>query len=229
MKKRAEFRELLRELRQTRFGMRLGGAQEGGATKQEKQKERMDEWEERDVEETVEETVEPVVYQPNCMRCDEWGVGVDCIGSGDARRVISREIICSACGAIAPGLKQRISEGRRALARKMRISAKDLDEATDILDIEDIGEKYWTCRMGWLEDPQDARAHLTATTTSSTSIGRTCLMWCLRRQWRPKNIRTRTWSSIQLNSVTRRRNGWTRSARVSELSRLCRTQAFLGQ
>ena len=143
MKKRAEFRELLRELRQTRFGMRLGGAQEGGATKQEKQKERMDEWEERDVEETVEETVEPVVYQPACMRCDEWGVGVDCIGSGDARRVISREIICSACGAIAPGLKQRISEGRRALARKMRISAKDLDEATDILDIEDIGEKYW--------------------------------------------------------------------------------------
>ena len=25
----------------------------------------------------------------------------------------------------------------------MRIIAKDLDEATDILDIEDIGEKYW--------------------------------------------------------------------------------------
>ena len=148
MKKRAECRELLRELRQTRFGMRLGGVEEGGAKKQEEQKERMDEWEERDVEETVEETVEPVVYQPNCMRCDEWGVGVDCIGSGDARRVISREIICSACGAIAPGLKQRIvtvnrARGRRARARKMRISAKDLDEATDILDIEDIGEKYW--------------------------------------------------------------------------------------
>ena len=88
----------------------------------------MDEWEERDVEETVEETVEPVVYQPACMRCDEWGVGVDCIGSGDARRVISREIICSACGAIAPGLKQRIvtgrrARGKRARARKMRIIA----------------------------------------------------------------------------------------------------------
>ena len=65
--------------------------------------------------------------------------------------------------------------------------------------------------MGWLEDPQDARAHLTATT---------------RRPWRPNNLRTRTWSSIQLNSVTRRRNGWTRSASVSELSGLCRTQAF---
>ena len=93
----------------------------------------------------MEETVEPVVYQPACMRCDEWGVGVDCIGSGDARRVISREIICSACGAIAPGLKQRIvtvnrARGRRARARKMRISAKDLNEATDILDIEDIGK-----------------------------------------------------------------------------------------
>ena len=96
----------------------------------------------------MEETVEPVVYQPNCMRCDEWGVGVDCIGSGDSRRAISREIICCACGAIAPGLKQRIvtgnrARGRRARARKMRIIAKDLDEATDILDIEDIGEKYW--------------------------------------------------------------------------------------
>ena len=148
MKKKAEFRELLRELRQTRFGMRLGGVQEGGAKKQEEQKERKDEWEEWDVEETVEETVEPVVYQPNCMRCDEWGVGVDCIGSGDSRRAISREIICCACGAIAPGLKQRIvtgnqARGRRARARKMRIIAKDLDEATDILDIEDIGEKYW--------------------------------------------------------------------------------------
>ena len=148
MKKKAEFRELLRELRQTRFGMRLGGVQEGGAKKQEEQKERMDEWEEWDVEETVEETVEPVVYQPNCMRCDEWGVGVDCIGSGDSRRVISREIICCACGAIAPGLKQRIvtgnqARGKRLRARNMRIIAKDLDEATDILDIEDIGEKYW--------------------------------------------------------------------------------------
>ena len=107
----------------------------------------MDEWEERDVEETVEETVEPVVYQPNRMRCDEWGVGVDCIGSGDSRRAISREIICCACGAIAPGLKQRIvtgnrARGRRARARKMQIIAKDLDEATDILDIEDIGENY---------------------------------------------------------------------------------------
>ena len=32
---------------------------------------------------------------------------------------------------------------RLMLARKMRIIANDLDEATDILDIEDIGEKYW--------------------------------------------------------------------------------------
>ena len=58
--------------------------------------------------------VEPVVYQPNCMRCDEWGVGVDCIGSGDSRRVISREPICFACGAIAPGLKQRLVTGNQA-------------------------------------------------------------------------------------------------------------------
>ena len=80
----------------------------------------MDEWEEWDVEETVEETVEPVVYQPNCMRCDEWGVGVDCIGSGDSRRVISREIICCACGAIAPGLKQRIVTGNQARGKRLR-------------------------------------------------------------------------------------------------------------
>ena len=130
MKKKAEFRELLRELRQTRFGMRLGGVQEEGATKQEEQKERMDEWEEWD----VEETVEPVVYQPNCMRCDEWGVGVDCIGSGDSRRVISRGIICWACGAIAPGLKQRLvgiclrsnqARGKRARARNRRKIAEE--------------------------------------------------------------------------------------------------------
>ena len=80
----------------------------------------MDEWEEWDVEETVEETVEPVVYQPNCMRCDEWGVGVDRIGSGDSRRVISREIICCACGAIAPGLKQRIVTGNQARGKRLR-------------------------------------------------------------------------------------------------------------
>ena len=43
MKKKAEFREMLRELRQTRFGMRLDGVQEGGATKQEEQKGRKDE------------------------------------------------------------------------------------------------------------------------------------------------------------------------------------------
>ena len=95
--------------------------------KQEEQKEtkeEWDEWEEWDVEETVEETVEPVVYQPNCMRCDEWGVGVDCIGSGDSRRVISREIICCACGAIAPGLKQRIVTGNHARGKRLRARSR---------------------------------------------------------------------------------------------------------
>ena len=55
--KRADLSELL----QTRFGMRLDGVQEGGAKKQEEQKELKwkGEWEEWD----LEETVEPVVYQ----------------------------------------------------------------------------------------------------------------------------------------------------------------------
>ena len=112
--KRAELCELL----QTRFGMRLDGVQEGGAKKQEEQKELKwkDEWEEWD----LEETVEPVVYQPNCMRCDEWGVGVDCIGSGDSRRVISREPICFACGAIAHCLKQRIVTGNQERVKRLR-------------------------------------------------------------------------------------------------------------
>ena len=44
----------------------------------------MDEWEECD----VEETVDPKVYQPNCMRCDEWGVGVDCIAVLSAKVVV---------------------------------------------------------------------------------------------------------------------------------------------
>ena len=94
--KRAELRELL----QTRFGMRLDGVQEGGAKKQEEQKELKwkDEWEEWDVEETVEETVEPVVYQPNCMRCDDWGCGVTLDAQG---RVCGRELVCLECGAIA--------------------------------------------------------------------------------------------------------------------------------
>ena len=38
-------------------------------------------------------------YQPNCMRCDDWGAGVTLDGQG---RVIAREPVCRACGALAP-------------------------------------------------------------------------------------------------------------------------------
>ena len=37
-------------------------------------------------------------YQPHCMRCDDWGAGVT-LGQG---RVIAREPVCKACGALAP-------------------------------------------------------------------------------------------------------------------------------
>ena len=38
-------------------------------------------------------------YQPNCMRCDDGGAGVTLDGQG---RVIAREPVCRACGALAP-------------------------------------------------------------------------------------------------------------------------------
>ena len=41
---------------------------------------------------------QPVQYQPHCMRCDDWGAGVT-LGQG---RVIAREPVCKACGALAP-------------------------------------------------------------------------------------------------------------------------------
>ena len=42
---------------------------------------------------------QPVQYQPHCMRCDDWGAGVTLDGQG---RVIAREPVCRACGALAP-------------------------------------------------------------------------------------------------------------------------------
>ena len=39
------------------------------------------------------------ICQPNCMRCDKWGAGVKLV-SGE--RVERRELVCRACGAIAP-------------------------------------------------------------------------------------------------------------------------------
>ena len=38
-------------------------------------------------------------YQPNCMRCDGLGCGVTLDAQG---RVCGRELVCKACGAIAP-------------------------------------------------------------------------------------------------------------------------------
>ena len=38
-------------------------------------------------------------YQSNCMRCDDWGCGVTLDAQG---RVCGRELVCLACGAIAP-------------------------------------------------------------------------------------------------------------------------------
>ena len=65
--KRADLSELL----QTRFGMRLDGVQEGGAKKQEEQKELK--WKDEREEWDLEETVEPVVDQRFVTGNQAWG------------------------------------------------------------------------------------------------------------------------------------------------------------